>query len=76
AWCHTNELTCDVPLACGYDGIAVLHWGARARDILKDLNMGVDYSLFLEVFPQDNCHRVFKLTRLQDGTNIKILIEP
>ncbi len=76
AWCFHNELDCELPGVCGYDGIGIITWGIKARAILKDLNIGLDYKLFMEMRPIENCMQVFKFCRVQDGTNIAIKYDP
>lgn len=76
AWDCVNELTEDVPVACGKGGIGIVSWGVKARTLLKSLNMKALSDIFMEMRPLVDGNRVYKFCRLEDATNIAIEFEP
>lgn len=72
---HNTLLVCGL-FQCGKTGIAVVTWSPQATKLLSDINMQKANDLFMELRPRDDGKLVYKFCRVQDATNIKILLEP
>jgi len=70
-----NQETCIVD-HCGVNGHAIVTNKLESIELLSALNIETAEDLFMELFPLDDGSRVYKYCRLQDGTNIKIKLEP
>lgn len=71
-----NQLNCGAPHICGTGGYAIVTWRQESIDLIKSLNLEISNRLFMEMRPLADGKKVYKYCKLEDGTNVKILLEP
>ncbi len=73
---YVNEnVACDIAHE-GKNGIAAVTWTPQATQLLEDINITKGDDLFLELWPLANGKLVYKFCRIDESTNIKILLDP